>query len=422
MTTIQRQYSLPNCRLILQGVGNDADTASSMASSMASSIGSSVSGRPLLSMVTNVECYLAGQKTPITGGRAFLESLTTTVSRYAQSYLSGIQTLLRRDRREQTDLVQLEQIEENLHRLTVQPEDGSSGLAGTAAEIDLTTVQLFDLVEAVDQFFADAQTLPELGLKLDPVSKRHIKSAEPLTKRAGPAALGFSGLAAAAALLFMLPAPEVKRPETDGATTTEQPASPNPSPSSPHSSATTASSPASSTATASPSPEASTSASLAASPTANTETSATAGKAASAFAGLNLTSAPEITDPTELDRLTAQLYNKLDAEWQKKPSFEGELVYRVGVNPSGEIVGYKYSNDAALTYLSDIPLADVQFPTPADATASPTASPVAGSTSPIAQFRVVFKSDGVLEISPWAGKPSTESPSPSPLPSPSASP
>ena len=415
MTTIQRQYSLPNCRLILQGVGNDMDTASSMASNM----GSSVSGRPLLSMVTNVECYLAGQKIPITGGRAFLESLTTTVSRYAQSYLSGIQTLLRRDRREQTDLVKLEQIEENLHRLTVQPEDGSSGQAGAVAEIDLTTVQLFDLVEAVDQLFADAQTLPELGLKLDPVSTRQIKSSEPLAKRAGPAALGFSGLAAAAALLFMLPAPEVKRTETTettvGSTTTEQPASPSPG-TAPPDAATNPVSPASPAATASPS-----SGSSPTGETTNGITGGTAtGKAAEASAGLNLTNASEITDPTELDSLTTQLYNKLDAEWQKKPSFEGELIYRVGVNPSGDIVGYRYSNDAALTYLSDIPLADVQFPTPADATASPTASPAAGSTSPIAQFRVVFKSDGVLEISPWAGKPSTESPSP--LPSPSASP
>jgi len=117
MTTIQRQYSLPNCRLILQGVGNDAD----------------MSGRPLMSMVTNVECYLAGQKTPITGGRAFLESLTTTVSDYAQSYLSGIQTLLRRDRREKAELVQLDQIEENLHRLRVRPEEAALGQAEASA-------------------------------------------------------------------------------------------------------------------------------------------------------------------------------------------------------------------------------------------------------------------------------------------------
>ena len=385
MTTIQRQYSLPNCRLILQGVGTDAD-----------------SSRPLMSMVTSVECYLAGQKTPIIGGRAFLDSLTVTVSHYAQSYLSGIQTLLRR-KSDQPDLVHLEQIEENQHRLTVQPESGASGHAAAPTTVDLTTVQLFDLVEAVDQLFADAQTLPELGLKLDPLAKRYVKSAEPLAKRAAPAALGASGLAAAAALLFMLPAPVVKRSETSGvSTTTEQPANPS-----------STAAPPSDSSSSSPSPAASPNST--ASPVASAPTSKPTTGAAAASVGLNLTSTPEITDPTAIDRLTTQLYNRLDAEWQKKPSFEGELIYRVGVNPDGEIVGYKYSNDAALTHLSEVPLANVQFPTPAeaDSPSSPAASSAA-SPAKIAQFRVVFKSDGVLEISPWAGQPSAASPSPSP--------
>lgn len=396
MTTIQRQYSLPNCRLILQGVGSDTD-----------------GGRPLMSMLTSVECYLVGQKTPIIGGRDFLESLTTTVSHYAQGYLSGIQTLLRR-RLEKPELVKLEQVEENLHRLTVQPEAGASGQADASTEIDLTTVQLFDLVEAVDQLFADAQTLPELNLTLDPLSKRHVKSAEPLAKRAGPAALGASGLAAAAALLFMLPAPVVKRSETsEVGTTTEQPASPSPTAAPPSDSGSSASPDA----TASPDSTAGSAASSgseSASAPASASTKPTA-SAAVASVGLNLTGSAEITDPAELDRLTAQLYNKLDAEWKKKPSFEGELIYRVGVNPSGEVVGYRYSNDAALTYLSDVPLANVQFATPTQGTASP-ASPAAQPTTPIAQFRVVFKSDGVLEISPWAGQPGGAAPSPSPTP------
>ncbi|MBW4464352.1 MAG: DUF4335 domain-containing protein [Pegethrix bostrychoides GSE-TBD4-15B] len=404
MTTIQRQYSLPNCRLILQGVSSDTDSSS----------------RPLMSMVTGVECYLAGQKTPVTGGRALLESLSVTVSQYAQSYLSGIQMLLRRERREPSHLVQLEQVGENLHRLTiqpetiqpeiVQPEDDATDQAETATEIDLTTVQLFDLVEAVDQFFADAQTLPELGLKLDPLSKRHIKAVEPLAKRAVPAVIGTSGLAAAAALLFMLPAPQVKRPEAEASSTTEQTTSPDAanSSSAPSPPANPAAAPDAtadgSTATVSPetvSPE-----------TVSPETgSPSTGAAATAAAGLNLSNAAEITDPDTLDRLTTQLYNKLDAEWQKKPSFDGELVYQVGVDPAGEIVGYKYSNDAALTYLNEVPLADVQFTTPTGETNQPESAPASDSASLLAQFRVVFKSDGVLEISPWAGDPA---PAPSP--------
>lgn len=403
MTTIQRQYSLPNCRLVLQGIGSDPDTDTSISTSTSTS----TSSRPLMSMLTSVECYLAGQKTPIVGGRAFLDSLTMSVNQYAQGYLSGIQTLLT-PKAGPSELVRIEQAGENLHQLTVQPE-GSAAQGSPAAEINLTTVQLFDLVEAVDQLFADAQTLPDLGLKIDPLSKRHVKSAEPLAKRAGPAALGLSGLAAAATLLFMLPVPEVRRPETnEPSATTEQPASSAPPA---NSSASPAASPAASPGASpdQPSPANESASGVAATPldTAPLATAPLAAAAATAAAGLN-PNAPEVTDPAELDQLTTQLYNKLDAEWQKKPSFEGELVYRVGVNSDGEIVGYKYSNDAALTYLGEVPLADVQFATPA-------ASPESDSSAQrLAQFRVVFKSDGVLEISPWAGQPSDASPSLSP--------
>jgi hypothetical protein len=376
----ERQYSLPNCRLVLQGLNNDGDTST----------------RPLLSMITNVECYLAGQKTPISGGREFLDSLTASVSQYAQSYLSGIQNLVRPDRRAQTGLVQLQQVSSNLHRLTLQPQ----GQAAT--EVNLTTVQLFDLVEAVDQFFADAQTVPDLALKLDPLSKRYVAAAEPITKRAAPAAIGLSGLAAAAALLFMLPVPEVRRPEAEsqgaqnatGAGTNETPPA--------------GTSPDGSNAASSPDPN---------SPSSDSQSPV----AANQSAGVDVTSAPEITDTDELDRLTVQLYDKLDLGWKKKPTFDGELVYRVGVNQDGDIKGYKYSNDAALTYLSDTPLADVQFDTPGspssptsgDTSSNPSETnaetPSESTSDPLAQFRVVFKSDGVLEVSPWEGQSETES-------------
>lgn len=391
--TIQRQYSLPNCKLVVQGLSNE--TADSM-------------GRPLLSVVTNVECYLAGQKVALTGGRTFLENLAAAVSEYAQSYLSGIQHLIRRHRH-QGGMVQLQQVGHNLHRLTVRPEPDQPG---EPAEVNLTTVQLFDLVEALDQLFADAQTLPEMVLSLKSLPKRYVTSQEPVAQRAVPAVIGFSSLAAVAALLFMLPVPEVRRPETtNGAsanTSTEQTSNASPTPV-----ATGSPSP-----TASPTPDSDTTTS-----TATTDTSTTA--SSSQGAGLNLADIPEITDPTELDRLTVQLYDKLDLAWKKTPTFDGELVYRVGVNPDGDIVGYKYANDAALTYLSDTPLADVQFASSAatsEETSGDNASPTADATDssgdsssassttkePTAQFRVVFKSDGVLEVSPWDGQPIDE--------------
>jgi Domain of unknown function (DUF4335) len=368
--TIQRQYSLPNCKLVLHGVSSGTD----------------LSGRPLLSTVTSVECYLAGQKVPLTGGRAFLDSLAMAVSNYAQSYLSGIQHLIRRDRQQTEGLVNLQQAGHNVHRMTVQPEAGS---AGSPTEIDLTTVQLFDLVEAVDQLYADGQTMPDLALQLNPLSKRDVIAQEPLSKRATPAAIGLSGLAAAAVVLFMLPVPEVRRPEAAAEESSTEQISPTPSPAAP---AGSSPAPAASPADPIESPEA------AASPTPEATTASPA--ADQRGAGVNLAGVNGITDPAELDRLTVQLYDQLNLAWRKTPTFDGELVYRVGVDPSGDIVGYKYSNDAALTYLSDTPLADVQFRSPA----SPDpASP--DPANPLAQFRVVFKSDGVLEVSPWDGQP-----------------
>lgn len=391
--TIQRQYSLPNCKLVVQGLNNATE----------------ISARPLLSVVTNVECYLTGQKTPLTGGREFLESLAIAVSDYAQSYLSGIQHLVRRDRKQTEGLVQIEQVGQNLHRLTARPEQQSA-----PAEMTLTTVQFFDLVEAIDQLFADAQTLPDLALKLSPLSRRYVIAQEPLAKRATPAAIGASGLAAAAALLFMLPVPEVKRPTTAEGNPTEQttgqPATPSPaaspSPASPPDNSTTASSP-----TGSPtgSPTSSSTSSPQSSPAAG---AAETGTTANTGPGAELANRPNITDPNELDRLTVQLYDRLDQAWKKTPSFDGELVYRVGVGSNGEIVGYKYSNDAALTYVNDTPLSDLRFDPPTgspDGTADPSTA-AASTTAPLAQFRVVFKSDGVLEVSPWDGQPTDAAP------------
>ena len=107
--------------------------------------------------------------------------------------------------------------------------------------------------------------------------------------------------------------------------------------------------------------------------------------------------ATNISDPAELDRLTADLQNTLYSGWESKPTptFTQPLEYQVGVDENGQIVGYKYANDPALTFVNEIPLSDVQFPTP-DANA--------GQPS-IAQFLVVFRPEGVVEISPWYGAP-----------------
>ncbi|OKH39041.1 hypothetical protein NIES2119_07875 [[Phormidium ambiguum] IAM M-71] len=205
--TIQRQYSLPNCTLILEGL---SETTGGIPSEI----------RPILTILVNAECRLAGYTGPaLSGGRDFFESLVTAVSNYAQGILSGVphQQHLETDR---IPLVQLRHNGQNLHRLIVQPQNLNNFAQGITApplptnpiEVDLSTVQLFDLVEAVDQFFADSQTLPSLKLQLAPVEKRFAKSDEDLVKQAAPAALGLSSLALAAIALFFVPIPEVQKP------------------------------------------------------------------------------------------------------------------------------------------------------------------------------------------------------------------
>src|SRR5689334_24294382 len=108
--TMQRQYSLPNCKLVLEGLTTDNPAEA-------------VNSRPIVSVITNVECHLASQK-PITGGREFLEHLVKAVSDYAQDYLSGIPHTVRHDRRDHANPVHLQRIEKNLHRLPIQPQAG----------------------------------------------------------------------------------------------------------------------------------------------------------------------------------------------------------------------------------------------------------------------------------------------------------
>ncbi|MFB2937343.1 DUF4335 domain-containing protein [Aerosakkonemataceae cyanobacterium BLCC-F154] len=204
--TIKRQYSLPNCTIILEGL---SETTGGITQEI----------RPILSILVNAECRLAGYTGPsLSGGRDFFESLVTAVSNYAQTILSGVphQHL----DNGHVPLVELRRNGQNIHRLIVQPHNlnvfspsvTAPPVQTTPIEVDLSTVQLFDLVEAVDQFFADSQTLPSLKLQLAPVEKRFAKTDEDLVKQAAPAALGLSSLALAAIALFFAPIPEVQRP------------------------------------------------------------------------------------------------------------------------------------------------------------------------------------------------------------------
>lgn len=385
--TIQRQYSLPNCTLILEGLGD------------AIAIPDAPVGRPPLSVLLNVECRFTGQTPSLTGGREFLEQLIAVVSRYAQECLSGISHTAPRAK---PGMVQLEPIAPDGHRLTVYPKSDQPVDAGTSLEpiqLTLKTLQLFDLVEAIDQLLADTQTLPDLTADLTPVSRRAIAAQEPTVTRVAPLAVGISSLAAAALALFFVPIPDFRPPEPEP-TTQESPASPtagdsaspeplvspnqelvdDPAAQLEESPIDGSSSPEAASGTDSP----------------NAETTTAEPSVATAAAELDtLLAAPPIADAEQIDRLTENLRTQLSDEWDRDHTFDQELVYRVGVAENGDILGFKQTDQASIDHTDETPLLDLLYlPVEDD-------SP---QEEPIAQFRVVFTPSGVVEVSPWYGR------------------
>ncbi len=374
--TIQRQYSLPNCTLVLEGLPDP--TVAAPITDM----------RPIMSLLINAECHLPGQEKPLTGGREFFESLVTAVSLYAQEFLSGVH-LPRHTYSDRPSFVKLERLDRNHHQLSIEPDPNNPTTSDRA--VQLTTVQLFDLVEAIDQFVADTQTLPFWSLNLAPVPRR-FKRGEPISKQVVPAAVGVSGLAAAAIALLSIPFPKVNTPNclTPGAQDCPKPTALNsPSPTV---------SPA-----ASPSPSPSTT-----SPEASTSPSSPSPDLAKLEATLN--QAPLITDPKELEGLRQRVATTISDRWKPQSPLTDTLEYRLGVAKDGAILGYKPENEAALKNVQKTPLLELLY-----------LNAPAGEA--IAQFKVIFTPQGKVEVTPW-GTPVAASPSaaPSPSPSPSLSP
>jgi hypothetical protein len=375
--TIQRQYSLPNCTLVLEGLSDPSAVAPTDI-------------RPIMSLLLNAECHLPGQEKPLTGGREFFESLVTAVSLYAQEFLSGVH-LPRHTYSDRPSFVKLERVDRNHHQLSVEPD--SSNPATSSRSIQLTTVQLFDLVEAIDQFVADTQTLPFWSLNLAPVPRR-FKRGEPLNKQVVPAAVGMGGLAAAAIAIFTVPFPKVTTPAclTAGAENCPKPTALN----SPSPTVSPSASPAPPEATASPESSPSASPDLA-------KLEAT------------LNQAPLITDPKDLEGLKQKISALISDRWKPQTPPAENLEYRLGVAKNGDILGYKPENEAALKNVEQTPLQSLLYLN----------APVGEA---IAQLKVVFTPQGKVEVTPWGTPPVATSPSPSPSasvspsPSPSASP
>ncbi|OCQ94648.1 hypothetical protein BCD67_04030 [Oscillatoriales cyanobacterium USR001] len=364
--TIVRQYNLPNCTLILQGL-SDLNTDRQF------------DVRPPLSMLMSAECRFLGNSQPLIGGRDFFESLIKAVSSYAQEFLSGVPSLTV-DTSHST-LVRLQRINDNLHRLTVQYLETENNPVeqlkpNLPTEIELTTVQLFDLVEAVDQFFADTQTLPELSLQLAPVSKHHAQATEPLAKRALPAAVGISSLAVAAIAFFFVPIPEIQRPK-------------DPIPQ-PNASGSVATPTPRGAGTPNPNPTNTPNVTSTPTPTAKVSPSATVSPISAEKLKESEATAPKITDSGEIQSLNTKLYDQINTSWKNRPKLDRDLIYRVTVAKDGAIVGYKPVSPEGADE-KKTPLPDLLY--------KPVGSKPAGE--PLADFRVVFTKGGVLQISPW---------------------
>ncbi|MEL6881715.1 MAG: DUF4335 domain-containing protein [Cyanobacteria bacterium J06607_10] len=197
--TIRRQYQLPNCSLVLDGLSIDPEPGN----------------EDVMSLLVNAECRISGLERSINGGYNFFAALVRAVSQYGQELLSGFahpQVI-----EGEPLLVHINPGDGPYHHLVVQPEIADLGGSGDGRAIDikLSAVQLFDLTEAVDQFFDDRQTLPELEPALSPLARRFVRTEEPLSDRAIPAVIGVGGLVAATMALGLLPVPELRDPVTE---------------------------------------------------------------------------------------------------------------------------------------------------------------------------------------------------------------
>lgn len=325
--TVKRQYTLPYCNLVLEGIEAVATDPYSP-----------------MTVLMNAECQFPGiTDTTLTGGREFLDSLVTAVSAYGQHLLSGIP----RPASAIIPLVDLKPGEGSSHHLIVRQQPSTEPTVDTEAltplDIPLTTVQFYDLMEAVDQLLADSQTLPDLKAQFQTIPRRQVRPAEPMAKRSAPAVVGAAALAAAGLALFFVPVPDVDPSQLERREATET---------------------------------LDTDAALSPDPEEDLET---------------WDDAPLITDAVTLTSLRRQLRQRLQAGWTAANEAREALVYRVVVSESGDILGYKYENDAALEAVDSTPLARLTLPT---------LDPEAPRQA-VAQFLARFTPDGEVEVEVW---------------------
>ncbi len=343
--TVQRQYTLPHCNLVLEGLSADANDPLSP-----------------LAVLMNAECHLPGATdATLSGGREFLDSLVAAVSRYGQQLLSGVP--YPRATGVAPPMVEIKPGDLPYHHhLIVQQQPLGGPVSDVNAlpplDIQLTTVQFYDLMEAVDQLLADTQTLPDMKAQFQAVSRRLVRPTEPMTKRAAPAALGAAALAAAGLALFFVPPPEFEPTRLESEASTPAAASAVPG-----------------------------------EPPRTDDEQTSAAIAADGVSLDRLESAPAITDAATIALLQSDVTQRLQEAWVDAPRPSGDLAYRMAVSEDGDILGYQYENDLALEEVDNTPLPQLTF------------VPVAGAEpvrERVAQFVATFTPDGEVRLEPTA--------------------
>jgi Domain of unknown function (DUF4335) len=344
--TIRRQYSLPNCTLVLDGLSDSTSTSGVP------------DPRPVMSSLFNAECHFVGCDRPLVGGRDFLTNLVATVSNYAQEFLSGIPHPVKSPAANNSVVSLVKGDRENVHHLAAtldndadRASSATASVESKSTQINLSTVQLFDLLEAIDQFLADRRTLPDITIPLQPIAKA---IAQPIAAQAVPAGLGLASLVVAGLIGYALPAPEVTAPKSSAAPApVVAPKTPN----------ATAPDPIK---TASPQPAAST-------PPA--AIGAVPGKT-----GI-------VTEATQLGFLERKLQHDLHQNWLGSSQVKQPVNFQVNVNQDGQIVSYQPTGTttADQSKLTPLPKLSTQNTDPNQA---------------IGNFSVVFNPTGKIEIQP----------------------
>lgn len=195
--SIERQYMSPNCVLSLQGFTEEDDENGNFAT---------------MSVLTLARCQIIGNPTILQGGLTFVEHLLHTVSRYTQDLLTGLNHPL--ELTDSSDYICLTHLAEKKRHLLVWQEEKDQ--TDNQLQWELTTVQLFDLLDALDQLYHDPYTLPQLKDEIKPLSRRYRQSDISIVEQSTPATLGFVGFALAAIALFYLPHPKtIKDPNQE---------------------------------------------------------------------------------------------------------------------------------------------------------------------------------------------------------------